>query len=81
MSYGYSQNLIQANKAASIKSPGVALGRACIHAGISVNEVAAYFNVSRMTVYNWFKGDSSPVKNLVPLIQHYTHLVKQYNRV
>jgi transcriptional regulator with XRE-family HTH domain len=81
MSYGYSQNLIQANKSASVKLPGVALGRACISAGISVNDVAEYFGVSRMTVYNWFKGDSSPVKNLVEPIQRYTHLVKQYNRV
>ena len=60
MTYGYSQSLVYANKKASIKSLGVALGRACIRKNISVSTVADYFGVSRMTVYNWFKGDTVP---------------------
>lgn len=60
MSYGYSQSLAQANKKANARSLGVALGRVCIRADISVSEVASYFGVSRMTIYNWFKGVSSP---------------------
>lgn len=60
MSYGYSQSLAYANKKASAKSPGVALGRVCIAKGISVMDVAEYFGVSRMTIYNWFKGDVIP---------------------
>ena len=60
MSYGYSQSLVQANKKASAKSLGVALGRVCIERGISVTDVADYFRVSRMTVYNWFKGACVP---------------------
>ena len=78
MSYGYSQNLVQANKKASVKSLGVALGRVCIAQGISVAEVSAVFNVSRMTVYNWFKGDTLPLPAQVQAIQRYikTHSKK-----
>ena len=60
MSYGYSQSLVYANKQASTKSLGVALGRVCIRANISVSKIADDFGVSRMTIYNWFKGDSVP---------------------
>lgn len=60
MSYGYSQSLVRANKTASAKSLGVALGRICIGRDIAVQSVADVFGVSRMTVYNWFKGLSNP---------------------
>ena len=78
MSYGYSQNLVQANKKASVKSLGVALGRVCIAQGISVSSVANTFGVSRMTVYNWFKGDTLPLPVLATAIQRYinTHSKK-----
>jgi predicted transcriptional regulator len=35
---------------------GVKLGRLCVERAIPVTEVAEYLKVSRMTVYNWFKG-------------------------
>lgn len=60
MTYGYSQSLADANKKADIKSLGVALGRVCIRANVSVCRVANHFGVSRMTIYNWFKGGSAP---------------------
>jgi predicted transcriptional regulator len=60
MSYGYSQNLVKANKEANARSLGVALGRLCIRSGISVLEISRLFGVSRMTVYNWFRGASAP---------------------
>jgi transposase len=41
-----------ANKAADGKHIGVALGRQCIKAGVSVSSIAGKFNVSRQTVYN-----------------------------
>ena len=60
MTYGYSQSLVYANKKANIKSLGVALGRVCIRANVSVASIADRFGVSRMTIYNWFKGDREP---------------------
>lgn len=60
MSYGYSQNLVEANRSADAKSLGVALGRTCIEAGISVRDVARELGVSRMTIYNWFWGFTTP---------------------
>lgn len=53
---GYSLETAEAVKKADGKLLGVKLGRACVRRGVSVSEVAALFNVSRMTVYNWFKG-------------------------
>ena len=55
---GYSQQLVKANKKASIKKLGVQLGRHCISRGIPVADVAIAFNVSRTAVYAWFKGES-----------------------
>ena len=60
MTIGYSMGLVTANKSASARSIGVALGRACIEKGVSVQAVADYFGVSRQTVYNWFYGISKP---------------------
>jgi len=71
MPYGYSQNLVFANKKANIESLGVALGRVCIRADISVSEVAEAFGVSRMTIYNWFKGDSVPYHSYDEAISDY----------
>lgn len=77
MSYGYSQSLVLANKQASAKSLGVALGRVCIRASISVSEIADSFGVSRMTVYNWFKGVAAPHHSYVEQIREYIRAVKQ----
>ena len=56
MAIGYSQQLISDNKAADKRKIGVLLGRVCIKHKVSVADVAAYFGVSRQTVYNWFRG-------------------------
>lgn len=57
---GYSSRLIQANKNASDDHPGVILGRLCIAQEIPVTDVAQFFGVSRMAIYNWFKGKERP---------------------
>lgn len=74
MSYGYSQRLVEMNKAASIKSLGVALGRVCIKAGVSVLEVSNMLGVSRSTIYNWFTGACPPHP------KHYASINKLLNR-
>jgi hypothetical protein len=77
MSYGYSQSLVYANKKANVKSLGVALGRACILEGVSVSHVADSFGVSRMAVYNWFKGDSVPHPETHAAIEKYIRSIKR----
>jgi len=77
MTYGYSQSLVTANKEASARSLGVALGRVCIKVGISVSEVATVFGVSRMAIYNWFKGVSAPKSTLNRKIETYIHTIKR----
>jgi hypothetical protein len=62
MSYGYSQNLVEANKKADIGSLGVALGRLCIENGIPVGIIAETLGVSRSTIYNWFWGVTVPIR-------------------
>ena len=79
MTYGYSQSLVYANKKASIKSLGVALGRVCIRENISVSKIADNFGVTRMTIYNWFKGDSVPFHSYNQAINDYIlHLKAQH---
>lgn len=78
MSYGYSQSLVAANRQASARSLGVALGRVCIRAGVSVYEVAKYVGVSRMTIYNWFSGSTQPHTKYTDTITEYMHSLKRY---
>jgi len=81
MSYGYSQSLVHANKQASTKSLGVALGRACIRADVSVSKIADYFGVSRMTIYNWFKGDTVPHSVYAKDISDYILHIKAHQQL
>jgi hypothetical protein len=60
MSYGYSFQLVEANKAADGESWGVILGRTCIQLNIPVSEIAGKLDVSRATIYNWFWGTTLP---------------------
>ena len=76
MDHGYSQNLVQANRQASARSLGVALGRLCIRNKISVREVSETFGVSRMTVYNWFRGVHTPHGAYTDAIQRYIQSLK-----
>ena len=75
MSQGYSLTLVQANKTASAKHLGVALGRVCIKKGVSVMDIAFHFRVSRQCVYNWFKGVSHPRPELHHDIERYINKV------
>lgn len=62
MSLGYTFRLVNANKEADGRHPGVRLGRYCIAKDIPVRIVAEYFGVSRMTIYKWFIGEWHPRK-------------------
>lgn len=78
MSYGYSQQLVVANRRASKKSPGVMLGRVCIAADYPVVEIAKDIGVSRTTVYNWFTGVCIPADKHMSRINE---LIQELNRV
>ena len=73
---GYSLNLMLVNKAADGRHIGVALGRICIKAGVSVSSIAERFNVSRQTVYNWFEGRVTPNNRMVEPIKEYITILK-----
>ena len=46
------------------KRLGVQLGRLCASANLPPSEIAKVLRVSRMTVYNWFKGGAVRSKNV-----------------
>ena len=81
MTYGYSQSLVYANRKASTKSLGVALGRVCIRANVSVTSIADRFGVSRMTIYNWFKGDREPHPSYAKAINDYIIHTKAHHQI
>jgi hypothetical protein len=56
MATGYSSKFIHAVSTADKVKLGVKFGLICIQKDIPVADIADYFKVSRMTVYNWFKG-------------------------
>jgi predicted transcriptional regulator len=56
MPTGYSLLTADAIRRADQRLLGVQLGRVCVQKDIPVTDVAEFFGVSRMTVYNWFKG-------------------------
>ena len=60
MSQGYSLRLVEQNMKADARKLGVRLGRACVVHDVPVAVVAERFGVTRQTVYNWFRGGSTP---------------------
>ena len=56
---------------------GVQLGRLCVSANLPPSEVAKVLDVSRMSVYNWFKGGAVRSKN-VDRIEIFMRLVSDY---
>ena len=66
---GYSHRIVLANEQADPSSIGVRLGKLCISKEIPASDVASFFGVSRMTIYNWFSGASNPQKRLHENIQ------------
>jgi hypothetical protein len=56
MPIGYSLLTVDEIRRADQRLLGVQLAQICIRDDIPVTHVAEFFDVSRMTVYNWFKG-------------------------
>lgn len=53
---GYSSRFIKLIEGADGGEVGVRLAKICIAKDIPVMDVAEFFGVTRMTIYNWFKG-------------------------
>lgn len=53
---GYNSKLIKIVNEADQTKLGIRLAQACIKNDISVSEVAEFMGISRISVYNWFKG-------------------------
>jgi transcriptional regulator with XRE-family HTH domain len=68
---GYSFALHLANQDADSRFIGVRLGRYCIKNNIPVVRVAEQFGVSRMTIYQWFTGQTQPRSSKVEKIEKY----------
>jgi predicted transcriptional regulator len=47
-------------KSADPNKIGVQLGLLCIEKNIPAQEIAQHFNITRASVYAWFKGQSEP---------------------
>jgi len=56
---GYSSTFISEVNASDRSKLGVLFGIACIKKDIPVSDVATFFDVSRMTVYSWFRGKTN----------------------
>ena len=56
MPTGYSLLTVDAINSADQRLLGVKLGQICVRNDIPVTDIADFFKVSRVTVYNWFKG-------------------------
>ena len=78
MPVGYSVQTLKDNAAADAGRLGVRLGRLCIDKNISVAEVAEAMQVSRQTVYNWFRGTKSPcAKKRAKRVEAYIAAISQ----
>jgi predicted transcriptional regulator len=56
MPTGYSLLTVDAIRNADQRLLGVQLAQICLKNDIPVTDVAEFFKVSRVTVYDWFKG-------------------------
>ena len=68
MSTGYASGFINEVNASDKSKIGVRLGLTCIRADIPVSDISEFFDVSRVTVYSWFRGKSNvPEKHQVKM--------------
>lgn len=71
----YSEELIELVKNSNPNKTGIALASACIKANLPAKYVAVVLNVTRMTLYSWFRGKPIREKNRV-VAEVFTDLVE-----
>jgi len=63
MSRSYSLEFINETNASTSDRTGVKFAKACLKANLPAIYVASVMNVSRMTIYSWFRGKPLRDKN------------------
>jgi transcriptional regulator with XRE-family HTH domain len=66
---GYSLKLVEAIRGGDPSDPVIRLGKYCIDNQVPVSDLAKYFGVSRLTVYNWMFGRMKPRKSRLQQLQ------------
>jgi hypothetical protein len=64
MARPYSEQFLLALRKADPTRIGVQLGRVCVKANLPTTYVAEAFNVSRMSIHSWFRGQYVREKKL-----------------
>jgi hypothetical protein len=72
----YGEKFLRELSDADPGSAGVSLGRLCVDANLPAAYVSRALQVSRMTVYSWFRGRGVSEKNL-KTIDAFTKLVEE----
>ncbi len=63
----YSQQFIEGLENANPQRAGIALAQACVKGNLPAKYVAYALEVTRMTVYSWFRGGHIRHKNLLKI--------------
>ena len=63
----YSQQFIEGLENANPQRAGIALAQACVKGNLPAKYVAYALEVTRMTVYSWFRGAHVRHKNLMKI--------------
>jgi hypothetical protein len=75
MSRPYSKTFIEELHECDPDITGTALALACVRANLPANYVAKALEVSRMTIFSWFRGKPLRHKNLLK-VRAFTNLVE-----
>ena len=59
---------------------GVQLGKVCVKANLPTSYVAEVFDVSRMSIHNWFRGQYVREKNYERITKFINHVDKALER-
>lgn len=77
MARPYSQKfLLELHKNNGASGPGLVLARLCVECNIPASYVAKALDVSRMTIYSWFRGKDIR-RSLLPKVEAFTKLLNE----
>ena len=80
MARPYSQDFLLALTKADPTRIGVQLGKVCVKANLPTTYVAEAFNVSRMSIHSWFRGQYVRDKNYQRIAKFIEKVNKDINK-